>query len=198
MSRRRRWLVLLFGTALVLATATGGFTSGRADRAVEVAVAPDADAYLGVTSESPVALSSGEHAAVALLTLHDQFAVSLTDLAVTLTEGDASATPSVTLNATPDTLDPGGSGTVTADVDCGAGGNAEDVAVAVNATGPGVSVSLSRDVAVDCSETTSGTDGGGSDATTAPGGLSVCAAGSSGPENGCSRGWNASVAVEYA
>lgn len=154
MSRIRR-LFLLAVLALAVTSASGAFTTTAADRGLGVEVVEDERMVLGIDARAPE-LSNGTHEVV-LLELVNQFPgdTTLTTVRVTVTEADPSAPPDVLVEsvATPDSLAPGESGSVTVDVECPTNVTTTEVVTAtVTVAGADERVSATRQTTVTCTE----------------------------------------------
>jgi hypothetical protein len=143
MGRKRRALAVGLAALAVAASvaATGGFSAVTADRGVEVAVAPDGEAFLGI--ETPEARGAvGE--SVAVLRLRDNFRGDVDLERVSL----PAPSEVVALRTTgPVEMEP----TATVAVTCVAAGT-ERVTVEVVAGGPSTAVRADRTVTVRCTE----------------------------------------------
>jgi len=149
MTRRHGLLFVVVAlVAVALATGTGALSSSRLGRGVTAQVADDQHAQLGVVASDVTV--SGAATDVALLTLVNRRAVTLTDVNVTVREANTTAPPALSNVTSIDGLAPGEAGTVMADVACGATTNSERVDIDVVASGPGIEIDLSRGVQVDC------------------------------------------------
>jgi uncharacterized membrane protein len=159
----RRWLYgVLVVLAISLLVGTGGFSSAAADRGVDVTVVDDDSAFLGITLESPV-LDNGRHDETQLASVQNRFGVPLTDLEVTV-DGDDPQSPKLLPQSTPDvdvpdSIAPGESGTIEADIQCsnaGGDGPTEDWQLHISATSDVATVDLTRTVTVECTGEGSG------------------------------------------
>ena len=129
-----RTLVVVCGAlaaVVALTTGTGGFTSATADRGVEVSVANDANALLGVERTTA---GTGNGTTNLTVNVTNRFGTSELDTVTVRVDGES------TDLAETGPLTPGarGSATVTA-VDCGS-------TIRVDASGDGVDVTLTRRV----------------------------------------------------
>jgi len=166
----RRWLYGgLVVLALSLLVSTGSFSAVSADRGVDVTVADDDDAFLGITLESPV-LDNGRHDGTELAAIQNRFGTPLTEIEVTIT-GDDTQSPKLLPQGTPDvdvpdTLGPGDNGVIEADIQCsnaGGSGPTEDWQIHVSASSDSATVELTRTVTVECTGEGSGQPDGGNE-----------------------------------
>jgi hypothetical protein len=165
--------------SLAAVTGTGAFETGIADRSAAVAVASDADAYLGVAT-TDVSLTNSRHDGVEVLVLTNRFPDDLTHVRVEVVDGGDG--PPKLLDATaPTALDAGASVVVGATIVCG-GAATETWPVRIVVTGPGLRVELDRAVTVGCS----GEPPGGGPPDGGPGGPP--AEGPGGPPDDVPRG----------
>ncbi|WP_276271530.1 hypothetical protein [Haloarcula litorea] len=152
-----RAVALLAATLLIVASLpfqTAGFSAASVDRSVEVAVAEDPDAYLGIDRAEPVTVS-GNESEVTLLTLTNRFETNV-EMFYDLTESEPGEPPSIESWGGPDRL---GSGDVlesaerapvTVIVSCGNSTASERYTFDLIADGGSVRVELERDVTVEC------------------------------------------------
>lgn len=132
---------LLYGSLVVVATtllvSTGGFSSITADRGVDVGVAPDDAAFVGVDDKSSVTGTvDGEP-----ITLFD-----LSDNAPNDITADASILSDAPVALESVSFDDG----ITARCINATGSDATDIDVEITASGPGMSAELIRSVTVQC------------------------------------------------
>jgi uncharacterized membrane protein len=153
----RRWLYgVLVVLAISLVVSSGSFSAVSADRGVAITVADDDSAFLGFTSEVPV-LDNGRHDETPLATLQNRFGGPLTDVEVTIS-GDDKPSPTLLPQSTPDvdvpdTIEPGDSGTIEADIQCSnveGDGSTEDWQLHISASSDTATVDLTRPVTVEC------------------------------------------------
>lgn len=144
-------MLVVVGAVLTAATLvpTGGFTAASADRPVQIAVVPDDEAFVGIDRADPK-LDNGRHADVELLRVHNDFADSVTVAARVPRENRPGQPPHVRDVSAPETLAPGASGAVTADVVCAAARDRGTVTVELIVTGDGVDAVMERDVEITC------------------------------------------------
>jgi len=144
-------LLVAAALALVSATATGGYGSVEADRGLDVSVAADDRAYLGVDSTDR-SVPAGGATDVTVLTLENRFADRLGSIDVAV--GGDDPTPPVAQTTTgPAELRAGESGGVTVTVACDNGTashRTETWTVTVVAAGQGAAVELARSVDITC------------------------------------------------
>lgn len=133
----RHWLLVFAVAGLVGSSvgATGAFSAVSADRGVTVAVVPPEDAYLGL-SEPLVSTvpDGGTRADLLVVTNRLGEAVALT---AEVGEADPDGGPNVTNATVIQSLTPGESAPVSADLACDSNAT-ETVTVTVNAAGDGV------------------------------------------------------------
>lgn len=133
----RRWL---YGGLLVLATtmlvSTGSFSALSADRGVDVAVAEDENAYLGVTTPENPTGTVGEN--FTLLTISDN---SGSDLELDSVNIDDQSPIELT-------SDPESFGAVT--VSCNQSADDQNVDVVIEASSDGMTVDKTKTVSVSC------------------------------------------------
>jgi len=148
---RRVGLALIVLSSVIGATGLSSFSTVSAGQPTDVAVAPADDAYLAVNSE-PVALDTGRNRGVELATVTNNFNAKLD--AITVTIDDETATPPNVLQdttATPSRLHVDESGTITADIVCGANArNTEKFTLSIHAQGPATTIQTTHQVTVDC------------------------------------------------
>lgn len=148
---RRRRLAVLVGLALAVTSAvsgTGSFSATAADRSMEVRVAEDENAYLGLDYDDTVTVDANE-TTVTLVAVTNRFSTVLS-VDAELTEGDPDQPPAIESVDGPGDLDSGDTGTLSATVRCDNATASESVAVALDATGGQVRVALQRELTVAC------------------------------------------------
>jgi hypothetical protein len=152
MTRLRRVAVVLAALAVVGTTIpTGGLSSASAERSVSVDVVPDDEAFLGIDKHDQTVYGSSDdqnsqfEEQVTLLTVTNRFPSDLTTVSATVT-GSLIESESV---ETPDRLDIGAHGSVTATVDCDGDGQTA-VTVDIVASNSVVTVELTRHVTIEC------------------------------------------------
>lgn len=157
--QRRVGLVLAALGVVLLATATYGFGSIVADRAVDVQTTPDSGAYLGISGAENTP-QVGPDSSTDVLTLTNNFQSDLTQVSVTISSVTADSVTAADLEADgPDTIDTGKQGA--ASLRCADDSNVQesdgvDVTLAIAASGESVSVDTTETVRVnvDCLEPT--------------------------------------------
>jgi len=146
-----RRVAMLVGIVLVATSAisgTGSFSAVAADRAIEVSVADDEAAYLGLAYDETVTVEANE-TTVTLVAVTNRFPSSLA-VDPELTEGDPDQPPAIESVDGPGELNSGESGPLSATIRCDNATASETVTVALEATGDGVRVSLQRELTVAC------------------------------------------------
>ncbi|RLN01389.1 hypothetical protein D3D01_00805 [Haloarcula sp. Atlit-7R] len=133
---------------MTLVVQTGAFTAVSADRSIEVTVADDEDALLGIDVQS-VAVERNTTANVTLLTVENRFDSPM-NLKTAVTGHEDNQRLNVTAVDAPASLSSGEQGSVVATVECVNTTVAEAVAVDLTASGDGASVALSRDLDAKC------------------------------------------------
>lgn len=148
MKRRRLVLLSLAVASLALAAGTGAFTAMSADRGVDVRVADDDSAYIGIEKETPT-ITAGTSTEI-LMTLENNFP----DSSVTVVDFEATISNSKSMvNNVTDSWS-GGSGEVSAEINCSQP-RTESLTFDINiVTDGGVSVSLTRSVKITCTDLT--------------------------------------------
>ncbi|NHX39575.1 MULTISPECIES: LamG domain-containing protein [Haloarcula] len=143
---RRSALGLIGSGAGLLTWGTGGFTEVQGSRDVFLDADNDSDALLGLDGTS---VSGVDGKRVSLTTLTNRFDEDITNVTVTLDTLD----PPLTIVQTPSKLPAnGGTGDITAELDCGGSTGQENVDITITATGPNQSVELQRQFTIDCVE----------------------------------------------
>jgi hypothetical protein len=143
---RRSALGLIGSGAGLLTWGTGGFTEVQGSRDVFLDADNDSDALLGLDGTS---VSGVDGKRVSLTTLTNRFDEDITNVTVTLDTLD----PPLTIVQTPSKLPAnGGTGDITAELDCGGSTGQENVDITITATGPSQSVELQRQFTIDCVE----------------------------------------------
>lgn len=155
MARRRVALLAALALATAVILGSAGASAVVADRGLQIAVAPDEEAFLGLEVDDP-ALPNGNHEDVELVALRNNFPNEIVRVEAAVAPGE-SPTPPLLAGADPvrvsdRRLPVGATATVTADITCS--GNAEpvetvDVSIAVETAG-GSTVELTRAVQVTC------------------------------------------------
>ena len=145
----RRYLLLLAALVVVIALTvnTSGVSMVATDRDVNVKIAEDQNAYIGLETFDQ-SLTTGTHEDVELIIIHNRLGRELTEIDVTIS-GDKNVSPK--LQDYPKSLGVGESGTVTATINCG--GEAFDTqtwSVRITASGNDVMITLDRTVSVSC------------------------------------------------
>lgn len=150
MNRLRTLGIVAIAALVLLTTGTGGVSTISAERSVELAVADEGEAYVGVEVVDPV-FDPGQPEDATVLTLTNRLDQPLTDVEVTV-RGDEKTPPVLQGYDTPERLGVGEQATVTATVNCDAspGRDTETWTVGVSAAGDGVSVETTRTVTVTC------------------------------------------------
>jgi hypothetical protein len=144
---------IVFAVAAVsLAVGTGALSSVSADRGVEISVADDDEALLGVTTVGSDAIQSdGSTRSRDIVRITNRFADSIT---VDTTVTDPGGRPVLeTARLDDGSLAAGEQATLTAEIRCASGNSTsvETWTVHVTATGDGVSVETTTEVTVECS-----------------------------------------------
>jgi len=150
---RRVWLLGVALALLLTLQGTSGYTAVAGDRSVQIAVAPDDQAYLGVDSEDRT-LPVGHNEDVQLLTLTNNAPTRLTDVQVRIDDGTGPPpiiSDRATVGPTGSSVPVGESVAVTADVTC-APGHKEQFKLYVTATNNTFRSELSRTVTVHCEQ----------------------------------------------
>lgn len=151
---RLKWTSIVFAFAAVsFAVGTGAFSSVSADRGVEVSVADDEDAMLGIVAADGEKITSDnlpqEQSAV---TFHNRFGQTL-HLHVSLTDENPTAKPEfVSYRLEGRRVGPGDEVTLYAKINCKDGNPppSEQWTFAVDATGETVSVETTETITVEC------------------------------------------------
>jgi len=158
---RRIWLLVAAFAALSLAFGTGGFSAAELDRGVQVSVAEDEDAFVGIHGQDSITISYGSNdeqgndrrEVVQLLALENNFGEPMT---FDVTVHDPTSTPpnlgqgsdgydSFTLDATD------GSRGVSFPVVCAAAnGGSETWTVSITGQSQGVTAEIDRSVTIEC------------------------------------------------
>lgn len=147
----RRVLLGVFTIVALAASvfATGGFASVDADRGVDVSIADDDDAYLGISTETAtVAANRSDDERLASFT--NRFEEDVT-VDVTVVEGSDDH-PTVENVSDPGTVAVGDTSHLTADVICENGTASEDLTLEIDASGSDVAVEATRQVTVECTD----------------------------------------------
>ncbi|RKS75166.1 hypothetical protein BDK61_4707 [Haloarcula quadrata] len=134
--------------SMTLVAQTGAVTSMSAGRSIEVAVADDEDAFVGIDVQS-VEVERNATENVTLLTVENRFDHSV-DLDVVVTGAEDNQRLNVTAVDAPKSLNSGERGSVVATVECANATTAEMLTVALSASGGGTSVKLPRDMNAQC------------------------------------------------
>ena len=145
LSRRGVVLVCLV-TTLALIQSTAGVDAILSDRGVDVSVAEDPDAVLGMELSSIQVGENGSDGAT-LATFVNRFPNSV-DLSVAV--NDPSGPPTLENIAGPGTLSSGESGKLTADVVCNNETGTQSVGLDIEASSDGALLSATRDVEIAC------------------------------------------------
>ena len=140
------WPTVAVVVLLAAVVSSGAGYAIDTPRDASVLTAPDVTATLSFAGIDPI--DSGREREAPIVTLTNRFPVALTDVTVTVTD-PTRAVPRLVSYTSPESLQPGESAAVLADVVC-ASGASEDWPVTVTATGGGVSVAFSRSVTVSC------------------------------------------------
>ncbi|MDT3434844.1 hypothetical protein [Haloarcula sp. 1CSR25-25] len=134
--------------SMTLVAQTGAVTSMSAERSIEVAVADDEDALLGIEVQS-VEVQRNATENVTLLTAENRLDRPV-DLDATATGDEDTQRLNVTAVDAPESLSSGELGSVVATVECTNATTAEMLTVALSASGGGTSVELSRNMHAQC------------------------------------------------
>lgn len=134
--------------SMTLVAQTGAVTSTSVERSIEVTVADDDDALLGIEVQS-AEIERNTTANVTLLTVENRFDHSV-DLNTTVTGDEDNQRLNVTAVDAPESLSSGELGSVVATFECANTTAAETLAVTLVASGDGTSVELSRDMDAQC------------------------------------------------
>ena len=134
--------------AMTLVTQTGAVSGISAERSIEVAVADDEDAFIGIEVQS-VEIDRNGTANVTLLTAENRL-----DRPINLDGTVAGDVDNQRLNVTaldvPESLSSGDRGRVVATVECANATTREALAVTLTASGEGTGVELSRELDAQC------------------------------------------------
>ena len=141
-------LLCALALSMTLVAQTGAVTSVSAERSMEVAVADDEDAPVGIDVQS-VEVQRNATENVTLLTAENRFDHSV-DLNTTVAGDEDNQRLNVTAVDAPASLNSGERGSVGATVECENATAAETLAVTLVASGDGSSVELSRDSNAKC------------------------------------------------
>lgn len=168
--RVRALLVVVAAALTVVAIVpTGGFTAASADRSVQIAVAPDDEAFVGIDTADPT-LDNGRHADVELLRVHNGLGEPVRVTASVARADRTGRPPTVRAVTGPGTLAPGESGAVTADAVCAAARETGTVTVELVVAGDGVDATMERDVKITCTGDGRGNGGNETETGDGPGG----------------------------
>jgi hypothetical protein len=165
---RRLFLGLVLLSALAIVMATGSFSAATMPRSVAIPVADDPeDGLVGIDADEEITLEYGSHRAnnsrgpVMLITVMNNFERSI-DIEVDVS-GDRNTPPN--LQGTPriedETLDPGESADVMADIVC-ASQPPETWTVTISVSSDGVSSVVTHEVTIVCEHTPGSNNSSGS------------------------------------